>query len=175
MGVAACGSGGGIEEVVSTPGVEVSAVNKELGLGKPGPNLGVDYFSTTEPFAREWLKGIEEAADKTGCVEIVAITDDTVAGIRANAIAPWAIRTEMLSAMIAAHRAPARMELEMALLHPLERLGEPAEIAAGAAFLLGAESSFVSGQVIGFDGGAGARAFRFEPEPGLADARGEGR
>jgi len=85
IGIAACGSGNGTgEEVVSTPGVEVSAVNKELGLGKPSPKLcegkqykiGVDYFSTTEPFAQEWLKGIEEAAEKTGCVEITAISDD---------------------------------------------------------------------------------------------------
>jgi len=84
-----------------------------------------------------------------------------VTGIRANAIAPGAIRTEMLAQAIREADDPAQMERDMGLLHPLERLGEPSEIAAVAAFLLSDESSFVSGQVIGVDGGASARAFRF--------------
>lgn len=86
VGLAACGSSSdssGGEETVA-PGVDPSSVNKELGLGKPNPDLcegkdykiGVDYFSTTEPFAQQWLRGIEESAEQTGCVEIVAISDD---------------------------------------------------------------------------------------------------
>lgn len=49
----------------------------------------------------------------------------------------------------------------------LDRLGEPAEIAAVVAFLLSDESSFLSGQSIAVDGGATARCYRYEPDPGL--------
>ncbi|MEJ1230112.1 MAG: SDR family oxidoreductase [Galbitalea sp.] len=64
-------------------------------------------------------------------------------GIRANAVAPGAIRTELLERVIAADENPERAEREMSELHPLERLGEPREIAAAVAFLLSDEASFV--------------------------------
>jgi NAD(P)-dependent dehydrogenase (short-subunit alcohol dehydrogenase family) len=37
--------------------------------------------------------------------------------------------------------------------HPLARVGNPEEIAALAAFLLSEQASWISGQVIGIDGG----------------------
>lgn len=37
--------------------------------------------------------------------------------------------------------------------HPLKRIGDPAEVAKAAAFLLGAESGFMTGQVLKIDGG----------------------
>lgn len=83
-------------------------------------------------------------------------------GIRANAIAPGAIRTEIMEGAIADAADPAGMEREVALLHPLERIGDTAAAAAAAVFLLGDDSSFVSGQILGVDGGASARAYRFE-------------
>lgn len=93
-------------------------------------------------------------------------------GIRANAIAPGAIRTPMLSQVIAEADEPIRAEREMAEVHPLERLGEPEEIAAVVAFLLGSESSFVSGESIAVDGGATARCFRYDPDPDLLSGYG---
>lgn len=84
-------------------------------------------------------------------------------GIRANAIAPGAIRTDMVARVINESEDPVRAEREMSELHPMERLGEPTEIASVAAFLLSQDSSFLSGQSIAVDGGATARAFRYEP------------
>jgi NAD(P)-dependent dehydrogenase (short-subunit alcohol dehydrogenase family) len=37
--------------------------------------------------------------------------------------------------------------------HPLKRIGQPEDIAQSAAFLLGDESSWMTGQIIGVDGG----------------------
>lgn len=37
--------------------------------------------------------------------------------------------------------------------HPLKRVGDPAEVAKAAAFLLGPDSGFITGQVIRIDGG----------------------
>jgi len=84
-------------------------------------------------------------------------------GIRANAIAPGAIRTEMLTRVIDEAEDPAKAEREMSMIHPMERLGEPHEIADVAAFLLSSQSSFLSGQSIAVDGGATARCFRYDP------------
>lgn len=86
-----------------------------------------------------------------------------ILGIRANAIAPGGIRTDMLANAIQQAEDPAVRERDLAILHPMERLGEPVEVAAVTAFLLSDESSFVSGQVIGVDGGADARSYRLDP------------
>jgi 3-oxoacyl-[acyl-carrier protein] reductase len=66
-------------------------------------------------------------------------------GIRANAIAPGFIATEMTSSM-----KPEALEKMMAGI-PLKRMGQPDEIASTAAFLL--ENDYVSGRVIEVDGG----------------------
>lgn len=91
-------------------------------------------------------------------------------GIRANAIAPGAIETEPLIEAIQQSDDPAKTARELAVLHPMERLGKPPEAAAAAAFLLSDDASFISGQIVGVDGGAAARAFRFETELPLGTA-----
>jgi NAD(P)-dependent dehydrogenase (short-subunit alcohol dehydrogenase family) len=37
--------------------------------------------------------------------------------------------------------------------HPLKRIGQPEDLAAMAAFLLSTESGWITGQIIGVDGG----------------------
>lgn len=90
-------------------------------------------------------------------------------GIRANAIEPGAIRTEMNAHAIAAAPDPAQAAREMAALAPLGRIGAPAEIAAVCAFLLSDEASFVSGESIAVDGAATARCWPHEPAPDLLE------
>jgi NAD(P)-dependent dehydrogenase (short-subunit alcohol dehydrogenase family) len=62
----------------------------------------------------------------------------------------------------------------MAALHPLDRVGEPAEIASVAAFLLSPGASFLTGECIAVDGGATARCYRYEPDRGLLARYGRG-
>jgi 3-oxoacyl-[acyl-carrier protein] reductase len=69
------------------------------------------------------------------------------AGIRVNAVAPGFIRTDMLASLDEKGRE------ERVASTPLGRLGEPEDVADVVAFLLGEQSRFVTGQVIGVDGG----------------------
>ena len=106
--------------------------------------------------AYDAAKGGVDALTRYICVEYGPL------GIRANAIAPGAIRTEMLSKVISDAEDPAKTELDMAMIHPLERLGEPSEIAEVASFLLSEKASFLTGQSIAVDGGATARCYRYD-------------
>jgi len=70
-------------------------------------------------------------------------------GLRVNAIAPGMIRTAMTKTMLAE---PAGAE-RSAAIHPLGRIGEPAEVAAAILFLCSDKASFVSGAILSVDGG----------------------
>jgi NAD(P)-dependent dehydrogenase (short-subunit alcohol dehydrogenase family) len=70
-------------------------------------------------------------------------------GIRVNAIGPGSIMTEMLASV---NDDPAAKNRILSRT-PLGRIGDPAEIAAIAAFLASDEASYVTGQTIYADGG----------------------
>jgi NAD(P)-dependent dehydrogenase (short-subunit alcohol dehydrogenase family) len=74
--------------------------------------------------------------------------------IRVNAVAPTLTRTPLAQALVAN---PAMAE-GIAKAHPLQRLGEPDDVTAAAAWLLSEEASFVTGQIVAVDGGRGAIA-----------------
>lgn len=69
-------------------------------------------------------------------------------GIRINAIGPGFIDTPLLSKNLDASALTA-----IAGMHPVGRLGTPAEVAALAVFLLSAEASFITGSYHLVDGG----------------------
>ena len=90
-------------------------------------------------------------------------------GIRANSIQPGATATPLVKQVIADSPDPEVARREMSIIHPLERICEPAEVAAAAAWLLSSEASFVSGQHLAVDGGLTARCYRYEPDAKLVD------
>ena len=88
-------------------------------------------------------------------------------GIRANAVAPGAIATPLVKQVIEASPNPAVAEREMSIIHPLERIGQPEEVAAAASWLLSEEASFVTGQSLAVDGGLTSRCYRYAPDAAL--------
>jgi glucose 1-dehydrogenase len=71
-------------------------------------------------------------------------------GIRVNAVAPGTIATELArQAVLTSDEARARIMSRT----PMQRLGEPAEVADVAAFLLSGASSYMTGEIVVVDGG----------------------
>jgi tropinone reductase I len=70
-------------------------------------------------------------------------------GIRVNAVAPWYIRTHRTEDKLAD---PDYLD-DVLVRTPLERIGEPEEVAAAIAFLCMPASSYITGECIAVDGG----------------------
>jgi NAD(P)-dependent dehydrogenase (short-subunit alcohol dehydrogenase family) len=78
-----------------------------------------------------------------------SLAADLAPAIRVNAIAPSLTATPLAASMTS----NTKLAEGIAALHPLPRLGEAAEMAALAQFLLSADAGWITGQVFGVDGG----------------------
>jgi NAD(P)-dependent dehydrogenase (short-subunit alcohol dehydrogenase family) len=93
------------------------------------------------------------AAAKGGVIGLTLSAAATYAprNIRVNCVAPGLVDTP-LAARITANEAALKMSVGM---HALGRIGKPADVASGIAWLLDPENSWVTGQTLGIDGGLG--------------------
>jgi len=82
----------------------------------------------------------------------VTLAAEFAPNIRVNCIAPSLTSSKISQSML---KSPVVAEA-LAKAHPLKRLGEGEDSAALAKFLLSDESSWVTGQIIGVDGGRSA-------------------
>ena len=91
------------------------------------------------------------AAAKAGIEGLTRSAAATYAGqgIRINCVAPGLVRTRLSDRLT---RRPASLAASEAL-HPLGRIGEPEDVASAVEWLLDGRNAWVSGQVIGVDGG----------------------
>jgi NAD(P)-dependent dehydrogenase (short-subunit alcohol dehydrogenase family) len=102
--------------------------------------------------ARIGLANHEAIAAAKGAIEgLVRSAAATYAarGIRVNAVAPGLVRSRLTERIVNNDKALA----SSLALHPLGRVGEPADVARVIAFLLDPAQSFITGQILGVDGG----------------------
>jgi len=170
---------GRIDILVNNAGVIDTADFLDLSIDEFDRVLGINLrgaFLVAQACARQMVKQVQ-AGDKPGTIINMSSANahfalaDHVAysiskggigqltkaaalslakhGIRVNAIGPGTISTELLKA-VADNPAAQKRILSRT---PLGRFGEPAEVAAIAAFLASDDASYVTGQTIFPDGG----------------------
>jgi NAD(P)-dependent dehydrogenase (short-subunit alcohol dehydrogenase family) len=91
------------------------------------------------------------AAAKAGVIGLTLSAAATYApkGIRVNAVAPGLVRTPLTARVTGSEPA---LNASTSL-HALGRIGEPDEVAGAIAWLLDPAQSWITGQVLGVDGG----------------------
>jgi 3-oxoacyl-[acyl-carrier protein] reductase len=118
------------------------AAERMIMLGSGGCIVNISSLSRVGNFGQS-----NYSAAKAGVAALTVVWAKELArfGIRVNAIAPGFIKTEMVASM-----KPEILE-KMAAGIPVQRLGEPDEIAATVEFIFG--NDYVNGRVIEVDGG----------------------
>ena len=125
------------------------AIQAALPALKKSENASVVLFSSIaaiQGFALHASIGMAKAAVSGLTISLAA---ELAPKIRVNAIAPSLIQTPLGNKVASSEQ----MQAAIASMHPLPRLGIPADIAALTVFLISPESSWITGQIFSVDGG----------------------
>lgn len=127
----------------------IHIIQQALPALKNGTNPSVVLFSTVAvQTGMPFHSGIASAK---GAIEglVRSLAAEYAPKIRFNAIAPSLTDTQLAQPLLNNDK----KRENSALRHPLKRIGTPHELAAAASFLLSEDSSWVTGQILGVDGG----------------------
>ena len=113
--------------------------------------LGIDGLGTAAAYCAS--KGGVRLFTKAVAIEC----GEAGYNIRVNSIHPGYIQTRMFETDVAAFGTLEAKKEKVGALHPIGRIGQPEEIAAGIVFLASDESSFMTGSELVIDGGYTAR------------------
>ena len=152
-------------------GVRVNQVGAFLAIKHAGRHMvaqksGSIICTASVAGLRANAGGNPYSASKAGVISLVQTAANSFygTGVRVNAICPGLIETGMTKPIFdfAKERGTAA---HIGQLNPMNRYGEPHEIAAMAAFLASDEASYVNGQAIAVDGGLSATHPFRRPRP----------
>ena len=127
--------------------LQAAAPALKAGAGEAG--AGVVLFSTVavaQGFAAHASVAMAKVAVEGLALSLAA---ELSPHIRINVVAPSLTRTPLAAAITGNET----LASGIASMHALQRLGTPEDIGALAAFLVSAEAGWITGQVIGADGG----------------------
>ena len=126
----------------------VKALSSQLKKNPDGPS-SVVFFSTVA--VNQGFKLHTSISMAKAAVEGLtrSLAAELAPKVRVNAIAPSLTRTPLATGLLGNEK----MAEAIAKLHAMERLGSAEDMAALCAFLISPDSSWITGQVFGVDGG----------------------
>ncbi|WP_375408568.1 SDR family NAD(P)-dependent oxidoreductase [uncultured Methylobacterium sp.] len=127
--------------------IQAAAAALKAGAGEAG--AGVVLFSTVA--VAQGFPAHASVAMAKGAVEGLALSlaAEMSPQVRVNVVAPSLTRTPLAAAITSNET----LASGIAAMHALQRLGTPDDIGALAAFLVSEEAGWITGQIIGADGG----------------------
>ncbi|OMC00506.1 short-chain dehydrogenase [Mycobacterium sp. NS-7484] len=126
-------------------------VRRLTDIGRPGSIVNLSSISGTVALPNQAAycasKGAVAQLTRQIAVEYAG------RGIRANVVSPGTVETAQLATYLGSQPDPDAARQALYAAHPIGRVAEAREVASTIAFLLGSDSSFVTGAALAVDGG----------------------